>query len=195
MAFPDTWSETALVSVSKASDAEVDFYTITETVDINFGNKDFDAIATLAGGRVVKFNPQEPTEITLEMYPVEAGTLSTGGSGTGVYDLFGPGVANDSTDPMKIDFSRTREKHRVSVLWTNETSITTAISDVSIGSTGLRVIAKNGYLISANKSFTDGVLKVTATWKFPPFDKSGNSNVQVQSSDGTLTLTMLATWS
>ena len=73
MAAPDTWSETALVSISKASSFEAEFYTITETADFNFGNKDFDVIATLSGGRLVKFNPQEVVEITLELYPAEAG--------------------------------------------------------------------------------------------------------------------------
>lgn len=190
----DTWSETALVSVSKASDAEVDFYTETETADINIGDKPFDVIANLAGGRLVKFNPQDPTEITLEMYNVEAGSASTGGAGGGVFDLFGAGIASDSAQPLILDFSRTREKHRITILWTDDTTITTAIAAINLNQNGMRVIALNAYLMSAKLAFTDGVLKVTATWKIPPFNKAGTSNVQITSTDGTATLTMNATW-
>lgn len=193
MAAPDTWSETALVSVSKIEDEEVEFYTLTETVDITFGTKDFDVIATLSGGRLVKFNPQEVTEITMEMYTVEAGTDS-GSIGKGVADLFGPGIKNDTSQPLTIDFSRTREKHRVTILWTDDTTVTTASASINLNQSGMRIIAKNGYVTSFNQAFTDGVLKTTVTWKFPPFDKSGNSNVQVTSTDGTGTLTMSPTW-
>ena len=190
----DTWSETALVSISKASDSEVEFYTITETVDIDMGDKDFDVIANLAGGRLVKFNPEEPTTITLECYPVEAGT-DTGAAGKGFHDLLWGGIKSDATQPLSLSSSRTREKHRMTILWTDDTSVTTASASINLGQSGLRIIAKNGYCTSVKPSFTDKVLKYTVTYKFPPYDKDGTANVEVQSTDATATMTMLATWS
>lgn len=189
----DTWSETALLSISKASGTEVQFYTLTETVDVDIGEKGFDVISTLAGGRLVKFTPQEPTTITLEAYPVEAGT-DTGTTGKGFVDLLWGGILSDTSQPISISSDRTREAHRVTILWTDDTTITTAEAAVNLNQTGLRIIAKNGYCTSVKPSFTDGVLKFTITYKFPPFDKSGNGNVEIQSTDGTATMTMSSTW-
>jgi len=194
MTQPDTWSETALLSISKASGTEVEFYTITETVDIDMGGKDFDVIASLAGGRLVKFNPEEPTTITIEAYPVEAGTAA-GTAGKGFFDLLWGGISSDATQPLSLSASRTREAHRLTLLWTDDTTVTTATSSINIGQSGLRIQAKNGYCTSVKPSFTDKVLKYTVTYKFPPYDKDGTANISVQSTDGTATMTTLSTWS
>ena len=189
----DTWSETALVSISKASGTEIEFYTITETIDVDVGDKDFDVIANLAGGRLVKFNPEEPTTITLEAYPVEAGTDS-GTEGKGFFDLLWGGILSDTTQPLELSASRTREAHRMTLLWTDDTTVTTATASINLNQSGMRIIAKNGYCTSVKPSFTDKVLKYTITYKFPPYDKDGTANVTVQSTDGTSTSTMAATW-
>ncbi len=196
MAAPDTWSETALISISKASDFEVEFYSITDTIDINFGEKGFDAMANMKGGRLVKFNPQDPTEITLELFHVEVGSdLSSAGAGKGGFDLLWGGINSDTTQPISISSDRTREKLRLTLLWTDDTTVTTASAAINLNQTGMRIIAKNAYCISANPSYTDKVFKVTATFRIPPFDKDGNSNIETQSTDGsTGTMSILATW-
>jgi len=195
MTQPDAWSETALVSISKTSSFEHEFYTITDTADFKFGDKQFDVIATLAGGRLVKFNPQGDAEVTLELYPVEAGSsLSAAGAGKGIFDIFGPGISNDTTQPVSYSFTRVRQKLRIVFLVTDDTTVTTATAAINLNQAGLRAIIKNAYCTSADMSFTDKVLKVTATFKAPAFDKSGNPNVEIQSTDGTATMTMAATW-
>ncbi len=181
MAQEDTWSETAYVAITKIDESDVEFCTITETVDLDIGDKDFDVINTLKGGRLVKFNPQEPTSITLEAYPVEAGT-ATGTTGTGFEDLIHTG---DTTQPMSISFDKSRTKIRCVVLWTDDTTATNATDAPTSGSTALRFVLKNGYVTSSKPSFTDGVLKSTVTMKFPAFDKTGTSNGTIESTDGT----------
>jgi len=104
------------------------------------------------------------------------------------------GILSDTSQPISISSDRTREAHRVTILWTDDTTITTAEAAINLNQTGLRIIAKNGYCTSVKPSFTDGVLKFTITYKFPPFDKSGNGNVEIQSTDGTATMTMSSTW-
>lgn len=191
MTQPDTWSETGLVSMTKVGGEEVQFYTITETVDITIGTKDFDVINNLAGGRLVKYNPQEPMEVTLEAYPVEAGTAdTTSGTGNGFFDLLWGGIGSSGSQPVEISSDLKREKLRLTVLWTDDTSVSDATADIPINSAGMRIIGKNGYVTEANPSFTDGILKFTVTFKCPPFDKQGNSNITVQSTDGTATMTM-----
>jgi len=186
----DTWSETAKVAIAAASGADQNFQTITETVDIDIGDKDFDVIATLKGGRLVKYTPQEPTTITLEAYPVEAGTDS-GTTGEGFFDLMN---TTDASQPLSITVDRTRSKYRLVILWTDNTSVANASAIVGEAYNALRVVASDGYFTSVKPSFTDGVLKFTVTYKVPPFDKSGTGNVAIQSTDATASLTALASY-
>jgi len=186
----DTWSETAKVAIAAASAADQNFQTITETVDIDIGDKDFDVIATLAGGRLVKFTPQEPTTITLEAYPVEAGTTS-GATGEGFFDLMN---TVDASQPQIIVSDRVRNKYRISILWTDSTSVTYSHQEVGMPYTALRVAAADGFFTSVKPSFTDGVLKFTVTYKVPPFDKDGTANVCIMSTDGTATLTAMVSY-
>ena len=65
----DLWSEVGNVGITKKGGSEVQFATVTETVDIDVGAKDIEVVANLAGGRLVKFSPQDITTITLEAYP------------------------------------------------------------------------------------------------------------------------------
>ena len=195
MVQPDVWSETALVSISKTNSFETEFYTITETADYNFGNKDIDVLATLAGGRLVKFVPQEPTEITLELYPVEAGSsLAAAGAGKGVFDLLWGGINSDTTQPVSISSDRTREAHRITFLVTDDTTVAAAGASVNLNQSGLRIVVKNAYCTSANWSYTEKLGKATVTYKAAPFDKSGNANVEIISTDGTATMTIPSTW-
>ena len=186
----DTWSETAWVDIAAQAGSDVAFQTITETVDIDIGDKDFDVIATLKGGRLVKYTPQEPTTITLEAYPVEAGTDS-GNTGEGFFDLMNTA---DASQPLSITVDRTRSKYRLVILWTDNTSVANASAIVGAAYNALRVVASDGYFTSVKPSFTDGVLKFTVTYKVPPFDKSGTGNVAIQSTDATASLTALASY-
>jgi hypothetical protein len=180
---PDTWSETAKVGISAQGGSDVQFGTITETVDIDIGDKDFDAIATLAGGRLVKFNPQEPTEITLEAYPLQAGTAS-GTTGYGFFDLVNTA---DTSDPMAISVDRARNKYRVAILWSTDSTALAQGQVISPTNAALRIVASDGYFTSVKPSFTDGVLKFTVKYKVPPFDKNASANVKIESVDGSST--------
>ena len=187
----DTWSELAKVAITAQSGAEVHFDSITETIDIDIGAKDFDVISTLAGGRLVKFTPQEPTTITLEAYPVEAGTHS-GATGHGFFDLF---WGADTSQPLQIDANvLSRNKYRMVIMWTtDQTSTTYAESQVgSPANSALRIIAADGYFTSVKPSFTDGLLKFTVTFKVPPVDKTGADNIRIESIDGSATATLTA---
>lgn len=190
----DTWSEEALVAISAQSGSDVKFHSETETIDIDIGDKDFDVIATLSGGRLVKFTPQEPTTITLEAYPVNAGTegFTTATTGAGFFDLMN---TFDTAQPLVIAVDRSRNPLRVAIMWTDDTSITDATAQVVAGPTGkdaMRIVAADGYVTSVKPSFTDKLLKFTITYKVPPFDKSGSANVKIESVSGGTTATMTA---
>ena len=192
MAKVDSWSEIGLVSITTQSGSAVEFKTLTETVDIDIGDKDFDTIATLAGGRVVKFTPEEPVEITLEAYPVEAGT-DTGAVGKGFFDLL---HTQDATQGVSISVDHTRSKYRMSLLWT-DASVATAETALTVSGvdSGLRIMCSDGFFTSAKPSFTDGILKWTVKYKVPAFDKSAAANVKIESTDGTAALAAPAAYS
>lgn len=194
MAQPDTWSEVAKVTIAAQSGIDVPFVAITETIDIDIGDKDFDAINTIAGGRLVKFNPQESTTITLEAYPVEAGTtgLASATAGTGFFDLMN---TLDNTQPIVVNVDRTRTKYRMAIMWT-DAAVDAEAQVVSPTNYALRVVAADGYFTSVKPSFTDGVLKFTVMFKVPAFDKAAAANVKMESVGGaaTATLTALASY-
>lgn len=187
---PETWSEKAKVSISKEGGSEIIFASLTETIDIDIGDKDIEAIATTSGGRLVKYVPQEITTVTLEVYPLEAGTLTgaaANSAGTGFFDLLNTGAA---AEPQLLSVNQTRNRYRICILWTNDISATvyahSALSLVS--SLGLRFVGC-GFFTSAKPAFTDGVMKWTVQMKCPPFKKDGTANIRIDSGDGTATLT------
>jgi len=194
MAIPDTWSEVAKICIAAQSGVDVPFEAITETVDIDIGDKDFDVISTLSGGRLVKFSPQEPTTITLEAYPVAAGTegLASATAGTGFFDLMN---TLDNTQPIVVLADRTRTKYRMCIMWT-DANVDAEAQVIAPTNFATRVVAADGYFTSVKPSFTDGVLKFTVTFKVPPFDSSGTAYVKVESVGGatTATLTALASY-
>ena len=184
----DSWSELAKVAIAAQSGSDVAFQAITETVDMDIGEKGFDVIATLSGGRLVKFTPQEPTEITLEAYPVDAGT-DTGATGKGFFDLLN---SADTTQPVSVSADRVRSKYRIAIMWTDSILAGAESAVVTPTNQALRVAAADGYFTSVKPSFTDGVLKFTITYKVPPFDSLGTANVKIESISGTTTATMTA---
>lgn len=186
----ETWSETAFVAITEIDGSDVEFCTITETVDLDIGDKDFDVMNTLKGGRLVKFNPQEPTTITLEAYPVEAGT-DTGTTGKGFFNLI---HTTDTDQPQSIAFDRTRTKVRCVVLWTDDPGVISATEATTGSYDGMRFVLKNGYVTSAKPSYTDGVLKYTVAIKFPAFNKAGDPNGLIESTDGSAVLTAVSSY-
>ncbi len=191
MAKVDSWSEIGYVSITAQGGTAVEFRCLTETIDIDIGEKSFDVMNTMCGGSVVKFTPQEPTELTFEAYPVEAGT-DTGATGKGFFDLL---HTADATQPISVPIDFLRNKYRVTMTWADAVLANAeAIIPTATTVSGLRIICSDGFFTSAKPSFTDGVLKWTVTYKVPAFDKSGSANVKVESTDGSADLTAPAAY-
>jgi len=192
MAFPDLWGEgTALVAIAAKGGSDIEFSAAVTSIDIDMGDRDFDSIATLRGGRLVKPTPEGDTTITFEGYPVNLDTSSTD-----VWQRFFTTSANwDTTEPLSVSASHSRDNFRVVILWTEDTSVTSAVQQVPQGSEALRAIFTNCRLISVKPSFTDNELKVTFKFKCPPFQKDGTPNITWQSSDGTATLDAVSSYS
>ena len=205
MAFPDAWEEVCLVSVTQfaASPVAVQCAAMTDTIDISEPDYPGESIPTTAGGRVWKQSPQEYGEITLEIYPTNV-SLANGEDNLGLFQQFvGVGGGSyDTTEPITTDISwpvgiqRTRDRFRVTVLWTNDTAPpATAETAIASGKEALRFSAMGCRIISHKTSFTDGIVKTTVTFKFPALNKAGDVQMfRWESCDSSAALTALSSY-
>jgi len=174
------WSELAMVEVQPDGQSAVQFAAITETIDVDMGDKDIEQVATLSGGRLVKKVPQDVISVTLEMYPVDIDAHS----GSGISKWFLAAYAAAGSEPLSSVVARTRTKVRLTCLWTNDSTPPTGASSATADSTdSYRFALADAYIVSCKPSFTDGILKFTVTFKAPPFDKSGNGNWKEELAD------------
>jgi len=180
MALPDSWTETALIEVSASGDtvgASTRYCAITDTIDIDWGTKDIDWIANLCGGRIPTFTPEGATTISLELIPV--GIVAP----EGLSQIF-IGNVTDSSEPISSTNSRTRYKCRVVVCWTEDTTMTDASADTADSKAALRFSFEDCYITGLTFSFTDDILKATATFSCPPFNKSGTALITSEQTEG-----------
>jgi hypothetical protein len=188
MSLPDSWTETCYIEITKENEfAETtnQFAALTDTVDIDSGEKAIDWINNLAGGRIPTFTPESPTSVTLEMIPV--GIAKPDG-----LSQFFLGDDSDSTQPLSTDNTRTRYTFRVVLLWTEYTSVTKASQEIPSGYASLRHSYDSCKLTGLTFSFTDDVLKCTATFSIRPFKKNGTAAITFEETDGTESLPSLA---
>jgi len=188
MAMPDQWTEIAYVAISDEDGNQYQFGTITDTIDIAWGSRDIESIATVSAGRVTKFIPEDITEITLELFPV--GISSDGTTPNGIHAWF-MGLSPSATNGI-VQF--TRKKFRVAVLWTTlaSGSVTDAAGALGEGD-HLRFSFWNCYLTDATLDFTDDLLKSTVTFKCPAYDRSGSGLIKAEEADDA-TLTTLGAY-
>lgn len=193
------WSETAFVSVSyygngSQSSNDVSFTALTETIDIDMGDKDTDQIVNLKGGRMIKKIPQDITTLTFEAYPVDIDSKG-GGTATGISQMFHDLQANwGASEPLQQLATRNRELYRVAILWSDDPASTLGTSAVTSGYNGYRLVFAHCYCTSMKPSFTDGVLKVTFSFKVVAFNPQGVANICEQSTDSTAQLGALNTY-
>jgi hypothetical protein len=86
-----------------------------------------------------------------------------------------------TNSPYRVLNSRVRNKYRIMVLWTDKTGAVRASEAVANTLSALRIGYAGGYVTSVKPSFTDGILKYTITYKCAAFDKSGASNIMMES--------------
>lgn len=185
------WGEECLITITEVGGTDYKYQVILETADIDQGDRDIEGIATLGGARVVKFTPEADTSITLEGYALEATTPDDAATGAG-RGFFGHFWGATSADPQQLSATRVRNKHRIVILWTDDTSMTQAEAALSsVTCQGLRFIAADGYVTSLKTSYTDGILKFSMTMKFTPYDGAASACLRVESTEAANTLAAL----
>jgi len=101
-------------------------------------------------------------------------------------------LATDLTSGAGID--RSRDRFIVAILWTEDTAINSAMdTTTATDKTALRFYAKDCRITSHKSAFTDGILKVTVSFKYPSYSKDGTEkNDAWESTDDTDTSSLPA---
>lgn len=180
-AVDDAWMEVCLIAISKIGGSDIQFAGLTETIDFDLGEKDIEGKPIVNGGRVTIWKPEGDSTVTMEAYPLEAGT-DTGATGKGFYDLL---HTVDASVPIRIINDRNRDKYRLLFLWTNDPTPTTAQATTANTYSAMRIGMADGHFTSVKPSFTDGTLKFTIKYKCAAFDKAATGNVMIESCAGT----------
>jgi len=195
MARPESWSEIAYVTITELNGVDRDFCAMTETIDIDEGERPIETTHTMCGGKIVRTLPQEDTTVTMTVYPVQAGTV-TGSTGYGFYDLFYDSVTT-ATGSVSVDNSRgTRKRYRIAVLWTDDNTSNSGVRAVSSPTyAAKRWTGRNGYITKITPSFEAGAgqLSYDVTFMIPARQADGSTaNIQIESVDGVGSATMAA---
>lgn len=181
--FNDAWDEMCLVGIMKKGGSEVQYAGIIEDISgLDFGDKDIEVVATLAGGRIVKRRPQAEESLTLKVYPVSADL-----DGSGFVQLFHPQSAEDTSDPIEVSNTRLRNKYRVILLWAS-TLPAAASTQPEANASAYRIQIFNAYLTQYKPSFDGKEMTAEIAFKWAPFDKAALANKIEESTDGSAQL-------
>ena len=157
---------------------------LTETVDIDQGERDIDVINLVNLGQIAKYGPMGLTTVTFEGYALEAGSIAAGAA-TGFWDFFASNPVIDSAEPQAISISNSATRFRVTILWTDEVAATAASEQIETGSKCKRFVMADCICSACKDSFTDGILKTTLVFKGANFNVAGVARVKMESKDGT----------
>lgn len=183
---PDAWTEFALIGILDKAGSEIQFAGFTEDITgLDFGDKDVEGMPLVNGGRVVKRIPMADESVTLKVYPISALR-----DGTGVVQDFHPPATDDSTQPILVDNSNTRDQYRVVMLWTTmlPAGLAAASTAPDQGEAAYRITAINAYMTSYKPSFDDKMMSAEITFKWAPFQKDGTRNKLEESTSGSTVL-------
>ena len=181
---PDSWQEQCLIGIIPDGGSEIQFAGFTQDVTaMDFGEKDIEGQALVNGGRVAKFTPMTDEMITLKVYPVKADDAAV----DSVVQAFHKQGTADTTSPIVVDNTITRQKFGLILLWA-ETLPATAGALPAISKTAYRIQVINAYMTRYVPSYDDKELTAEITFKWPAFQKDASANKREESTDGTVQL-------
>lgn len=162
---------------------------ITETVDIDVGERDLDNIPLLNLGQIPKHGAIGITTVTFEGYARQSGTAATG-AGKGFWDIFASKPVNDAVEPLVLGLTNTLTRYRVSILWTDDAAASTAGGATAASTNSRRFVIGDCFCVSCKEDFTDGILKDTLSFKGIAFNTLGQSNIKMESGAATALVTL-----
>ena len=178
---PGAWNEFALISIRVEGGSDISFESLTEDItDITFGEKDIEVKPMVSGGNVVRTIPMSEESITFKTIPITVG-VDGESTATGVIQLFHPQASGDSTMPIVVDNTTTRNKHRIVILMATTLPANAVTIPSSVRARRIQIF--NAYMTSVKPSFDDKHWSCEVTFKWAPFDKDGTRNMTNESTN------------
>ena len=180
---PDAWKEVCLISVIPEGGSAISFCTLTEDITgMEWMDKEFDGITNVCGGNIAKYTMTAKESITLKVYPVDA-LLDNSDVAQGVVQMFHPQSTEDTTQPILVDNTLTRNKHGLIFLWA-ETLPASAQTVPDISKTAYRIQMINAYMTGYKLNYDDKILNAEITFSWTPFQQDGSANKREESTNG-----------
>jgi len=198
MAAVDSWSEIAYITLTDqdATPTDLNFCALSESINIDEGERPVETNYTLCGGKIIRTMPQDDTTITVKAYPIEAGNDGAAGAeatGKGFWDMFYDSITTAAGSVKVENTSGTRKKYRIAVLWSSDTSSNNATRQIASPAYAcLRWVGRNGYITKLAPSFeANGQLTVDMTMMIPSKQADGTANLHIESLNGVDTATLV----
>lgn len=169
------WYNKAYISVSVEDGTEIQLRAKTTSLRTSGGNFDIEGIETF-GGKIKRVGPREDLEVGFD------GIVTSHND----FDWIFHGLTTSTGS--NITSSNIRD-YRVTILWTDQTGITTATSAITTASEAYREIYAGANMISLEKSMdADGHLTAAVNFKLAYADETGGINWKKENCDTTNTL-------
>jgi len=179
----DQWTELALIEIQRQDDSSNAylFGSLTDTIDLDMGDKPIESTALLNGGRVVKYTPEEDTTVTMEIFPVGAKANQVNPSGLANW-FYGDvdGVSHGAGEGTYYINKNTRYKFRVCVMWTDQFPLPSSVSGTQVAGDYLRISFWGCYLTSCKLSYTDDILTGAINFICPPYTKQAAGVIAIE---------------
>lgn len=178
------WQETYLISLAKKGGSDVEFAAKCEDVKFGGGARGITLKTLVNGGNLIQFNPQELWTVTMTIYPVVISEV----------DQLFYGDTSDVTQPLSVLNTLTRYEMRFVMVFTDDTTLTTAAGATAASKAGYRISATGGYITNAAIDPSGKELKCEVTVEFAPFTSAGVGVLKRESTDTTAVLPALGAY-
>lgn len=197
MALPSTredlsFQERVFVTIEKRDAGnQVDFASHMDEVGFDDGNKDFDQTALQNGGFHRTRTVEEPTSFTGEAFvggpQTNAGDSQKEVEGISEYFYEETGPDHNPSEGVYQFHNGTlsRSKFRITVLWTTDPNVTSAVDAVASGNQAYRKVIRDCNLINHSLNFDDMDTKSEFEFKTTARTVDAQANVGEWGLDGT----------
>lgn len=176
----EAWYDEVYVSVSRVGGSEVELCSRTNSLSVSGGGFDVESIQTFCG-KIARVGTRDDLEISFDGVPLS----------TQDFDWAFHGVSPTSNTITSSD----EIKHRVTLLWTDQTGVTAATQAITTASTAYRQIYAEAYCTELEYNMDAGEnLSVTMGFMLPVEDVDGNSNVKKEACDTASTLSAVSAY-
>jgi len=172
----EAWYDKAYISVSAENGNEVQLRAKTTSLGVSGGNFDIESIETFSG-KIKKVGTREDFEISFDGIPISHQD----------FDWMFHGLTTNTATSIT---SSSVKDYRVSMLWTDQTGVTSATQTIDTASEAYREMYAECNLVSLEKNMDAGEhLTATLVFKCPFEDTAGTVNFKKESCDTTSALT------